>query len=244
MSAWAQRMLRGEGDVVFPPTCVHCQGIVEEGELRYVCVPCSRKISVVKSPHCSTCGYPYFGEVGGERMCPHCQDLTPVFGEGRTAVLSKGPARSLVLALKYHHGLHALKDMETLFRRADELTSWVRDAILVPVPLHPRKERERGFNQSLLIAQCLARAAGGETRVEEILRRVIDTVSQTHHDKETRLANLKNAFALRGGAAITADHHYILVDDVFTTGSTLNSCALVLRRAGSLNLNVVTFGHG
>lgn len=98
MSAWAQRMLRGVGDVVFPPTCVHCQGIVEEGELRYVCVPCSRKISVVKSPHCSTCGYPYFGEVGGERMCPHCQDLTPVFGEGRTAVLSKGPARSLVLA--------------------------------------------------------------------------------------------------------------------------------------------------
>lgn len=244
MSDWSQRMLRGVGDVVFPPTCVHCQGIVEASELRYVCEPCSRKISVVSAPHCSTCGYPFFGEVGGERICPHCQDLIPVFGEGRTAVLSKGPARSLVLALKYHHGLHALKDMETLFRRAEELTSWVRGAILVPVPLHPRKERERGYNQSLLIAQCLARASGGETRVEEILQRVIDTVSQTHHDKEARLANLKNAFALRRGAAITPVHHYILVDDVFTTGSTLNSCALVLHRAGSLNLDVVTFGHG
>lgn len=177
-------------------------------------------------------------------MCPHCQDLTPVFSQGRTAVLSKGPARSLVLALKYHQGLHVLRDMEALFRRAEELSAWVRGAILVPVPLHPRKERERGYNQSLLIAQCLARAVGGETHVEEILRRVVDTVSQTHHDKETRLANLKNAFALRRGAAITADHPYILVDDVFTTGSTLNSCALVLRRSGCLNLNVVTFGHG
>src|SRR5690606_711997 len=149
---------------------------------------------------------------------------------------SKGPARSLVLTLKYHQGFHALADMETLFSRADELISWVRGATLVPVPLYPRKERERGFNQSQLIAECLARVAGDGTVVRQILRRVIDTVSQTHHDKETRLANLKNAFALKRGAAITADQHYILVDDVFTTGSTLNSCAHVLHRAGCLNL--------
>jgi len=244
MRAWTQQLVRGAGDVIFPPTCVHCQDIVGEGEFRYVCESCSRKINIVSSPHCSTCGYPFYGEVGGERMCPHCQDLTPVFREGRTVVLSKGPARSLVLALKYHQGFHALTDMETLFGKSDELIAWVRGATLIPVPLHPRKERERGFNQSQLIAECLAKVAGDGTVVEKMLRRVIDTVSQTHHDKETRLANLKNAFALKRGASITADQHYILVDDVFTTGSTLNSCAHVLHRAGCVNLDVVTFGHG
>ena len=106
-------------------------------------------------------------------MCPHCADLTPVFSEGRTTVLSKGPARSLVLALKYHHGLHVLKDMETIFRQSEELMDWVRGATLIPVPLHPRKERERGFNQSQLIAESLARAAGGATCVETILKRVV-----------------------------------------------------------------------
>lgn len=239
-----QTVWRGLSDVVFPPVCVHCRGMVEGGSLRHLCVRCTRQITVVSPPHCSTCGHPFFGEVEGERMCPHCVGLNPAFREGRTAVLLKGPARSLVHELKYHRGLHVLADVATIFRRVPGLLPWVRGAVLVPVPLHPRKERERGYNQSALLAAELARAAGGATKVDHLLCRVVDTVSQTHHDRKTRLANLKNAFALPPGAAITAGQHYILIDDVFTTGSTLNSCALVLRRAGCLNLDVVTFGHG
>ena len=71
-----------------------------------------------------------------------------------------------------------------------------------------------------------------------------DTPSQTAFDRRTRLTNLKNAFALVAGASITPAQHYILIDDVFTTGSTLNSCAHALRQEGCLNLDVVTFGHG
>ena len=91
---------------------------------------------------------------------------------------------------------------------------------------------------------ALARAAGPGARVESLLRREVDTVSQTHHDRRQRQANLKNAFALARPGELNPDQHIILVDDVFTTGSTLNSCALVLRRAGCLNLDVITFGHG
>lgn len=244
MDGEGKAFLRGVSDVVFPPTCVHCQGIVESNGFRHLCQTCARQIEIVKSPHCSTCGHPFYGVVEGERLCPHCQSLAPEFGEGRTVVLLKGAVRSLVHTLKYHQGLHVLADMEAIFSQADELVGWVRGSVLVPVPLHSRKERERGYNQSHLIAESLAKTAGGGTSVDPLLQRVVDTVSQTHHDKKTRLANLKNAFALRRGAAITADHHYILVDDVFTTGSTLNSCALALRREGCLNLDVVTFGHG
>ena len=177
-------------------------------------------------------------------MCPHCAGLHPAFGEGRTSLLLKGPGRALVHALKYHHGLHVLEDIGRLFQATPGLADFVRGAVLGPVPLHPRKERERGYNQSRLLADCFVHLGGGETRVAELLRRAVDTETQTAFDRRTRRTNLKNAFALRPGAAINRALRYILVDDVFTTGSTLNACAIVLRRAGALNVDVVTLGHG
>lgn len=245
MKSLLQPFARGVADVVFPPVCVSCRGLVESGgEFAHLCARCAAHLEVVSAPHCSTCGHPFYGDVEGERICPHCAELVPIFREGRTAVLFKGPARALVIALKYQHSLHVLDDMEVIFRRALALLDFVRDAVLVPVPLHSRKERERGYNQSQLIAERLARAAGGKTRLESPLCRVLDTLTQTAFDRRTRQGNLKNAFALREDADIDTALHYILIDDVFTTGSTLNSCSLVLRRAGCLNLDVVTFGHG
>lgn len=245
MRPTVETFVRGLSSVVFPPNCVHCRGLVEDdAEFQHLCAKCAAEIDYVRAPHCTTCGHPFYGVVEGERLCPHCEGLAPAFNEGRTAVLLKGPGRALVHELKYHRGLHVLADVEAIFRRTTHVMELARGAILVPVPLHPRKLRERGYNQSELIAECLARAAGGGARVAQLLRRTADTVSQTHHDRRARQANLKNAFALAPGVRISAAHSYLLVDDVFTTGSTLNSCALALRRAGGLNLNVVTFGHG
>jgi ComF family protein len=234
---------RGLTDVLFPPVCVHCRALPEGSDYPHVCVRCARQLEFVQPPHCTTCGHPFYGIVEGERLCPHCEGLQPAYREGRTAVLLKGPARALVHELKYHRGLFVLADMAEIFRRS-AICEWLRGTVLVPVPLHPRKERERGFNQSQLLAECLVQATGGAARIEPLLQRVVDTQSQTYHDRRTRLSSLKNAFALAPGAAITPGQSYHLVDDVFTTGSTLNSCARVLRRAGCLNLNVITFGHG
>lgn len=242
-----EKVLRGLSDVVFPPSCVHCRGLVETEDaqsLRHLCTACAAQLDFVRPPHCTTCGHPFYGVLEGERMCPHCAGLEPAFREGRTAVLFKGPARALVIELKYHRGLHVLADMAEIFRRAPHVMDHVRGATLVPVPLHPTKERDRGYNQAELLAEALAQTAGGGARVERLLRRVVHTPTQTAFDRRTRLANLKNAFALAPGAALNPALHYILVDDVFTTGSTLNSCARTLRRAGGLNVDVVTFGHG
>lgn len=244
MNQW-QRVVRGFKDVVFPPSCVHCRAVVEsEGPFRHLCGKCAGQVDYVAAPHCSTCGHPFYGVVEGERMCPHCENLMPAFREGRTAVLMKGPGRALIHELKYHRGLQVLTDIQTIFRRAPHVLEWVAGAILVPVPLHPRKERERGYNQSQLIAEQLVKAAGGGATVQRLLIRTVDTDSQTHHDRRERQANLKNAFAPDKRAVLSASQHYVIVDDVFTTGSTLNSCAKALRRAGGLNLDVVTFGHG
>jgi ComF family protein len=241
-------LVRGLSDVVFPPTCVHCRGLIEEPagepEFRYLCVRCVAQLEFVRPPHCLTCGHPFYGAVEGERMCPHCVGLDPAFREGRTAVLFKGPARSMVIELKYHRGLHVVRDMQAVFRRVPELLAHVRGATLVPVPLHARKERERGYNQARLLADSLRRAAGGGTCLAMLLRREIDTATQTAFDRRTRMANLKNAFALANGTPLDPALQYVLVDDVFTTGSTLNSCAQTLRRGGAVIVDVVTFGHG
>ncbi len=231
-------------DLAFPPGCVSCGGLVENSGYRTLCVRCASKLDFVESPACVTCGHPFYGEVEGERMCPHCEGLHPAYAEGRTAVLFKGPARALIHELKYHRGLYVVADLAEIFRRSSRVMEFVQDAVLVPVPLHPRKHRERSYNQSECLVDALTRAAGGSARAQNLLKRVVDTVSQTAFDRKARRTNLKNAFALHPGVPITPGHRYILVDDVFTTGSTLNSCAGVLRRAGCLNLGVLTFGHG
>ena len=158
--------------------------------------------------------------------------------------LYRGAALALVQELKYHRGLFVLEDIATMVRGFPYFASFLAGAVLVPVPLHPRKERERGYNQSVLLAETFALAAGGATSVAALLKRVEDGQSQTTFDRKSRRERLKNAFALAEGADINPSLRYILVDDVFTTGSTLNSCARVLRRAGALSLDVVTFGHG
>jgi competence protein ComFC len=191
-----------------------------------------------------TCGYPYFGETEVNRLCPHCELLVPKFGEGKTVLLLQGPGRSLVHALKYHHGLQVLEDIAVIMASAPGYADYLRGAVLVPVPLHPEKLQKRRYNQSRLLAECAVQAVEGQARIEDLLRRVVNTESQTHYDRAARQRNLKNAFALAPGATINPAQRYVLVDDVFTTGSTLNACAAVLRRGGALSLDVVTFGHG
>lgn len=240
LPAWIQGLV----DVAFPPVCLHCGELCEDSPLRHLCPLCARLVRPVVPPHCRTCGHPFAGEAGETDLCPHCVGLDPAFGEARTVTLFQGPARALVIALKYHHGLHVLADVERLVRAHPYVCDWIRGKVLVPVPLHPRKQRERGYNQTQLIAEVFINAVDGAAELRPLLRRVEDTQSQTAFDRAARRANLKNAFALAEGASITPAQPYLLVDDVFTTGSTLNACARALRRAGCLNLDVVTFGHG
>jgi ComF family protein len=237
-------------DLVFPPGCVSCHGLVEpeagdaraEG-LRNLCVNCRRRIIVVSEPHCTTCGHPFFGEMAENIGCAHCETLQPVFREGRTATLLQGPMRDLVLAFKYHRAVYALRDMRAIVRANPHFRSFLAGARLVPVPLHPRKRRDRGFNQAELLAELFAREVEGAT-VHPILRRKIDTRTQTRLDRAQRQANLENAFALAPRVSVEAGHRYVLVDDVFTTGATLNACAKVLQDAGVTRIDVATLGHG
>ncbi|MFC0536182.1 ComF family protein [Pelagicoccus mobilis] len=230
-------------EVAFPSQCVGCGGAVEESEYAGICRGCSPSLQLIADPKCLTCGFPFFGETESREHCMHCEHLLAEFRQGSSMALFRGPLRELLYALKYRNGLWALRDIRRLADRVVGLPGYVKDAVLVPVPLHPRKLRERGYNQSeLIVAELVSlfpSCASGD-----VLERSLDTVSQTQFDRRQRIRNLKNAFSLRQNRAIDPAQRYIIVDDVFTTGSTVNACAATLRRAGARAIDVLTVGHG
>lgn len=239
-----EQLLRSMADLLFPRSCVHCKTSVESTPLQYLCIDCDRELFRADPPACQTCGYPFWGVLAGPQTCPHCAELNPIFDQGKTLFLAKGPGRSLIHEIKYHQGFYLMEDLARLIRASPHYLEFFAGATLVPVPLHPTKERERGFNQSEIIAQALAKAAGPPTRVEPLLERVRFTQTQTRLNRSERDQNVKNAFAITSNAVLLEDHSYILVDDVFTTGSTLNACAATLRDAGASKISVLTLGHG
>ena len=236
---WLNQIL----DVLFPRSCVSCGDGVEEGVFRHICPKCSRRLVYANPPHCSTCGYPFGGTAAENRSCEHCFHLEPVFSQGRTLCLFKGPMRRMIHALKYESALYLLEDISPLMAKNPTIQSFLEGAVLVPVPLYTRKQRERGFNQSRYLAEFLCKEVE-DAQVANLLIRTRDTQSQTGFDLRAREENLKNAFALSSKVSIDCSLRYILVDDVFTTGSTLNACAAVLRRAGVVQLDVATLAHG
>ncbi len=239
----AARWLQPFVDLLYPRSCAFCGEGVEGDVFPHLCDSCVGRVRWVRPPACATCGHPFFGEADEDRVCPHCLFLRPAFGTGCTGVLVRGPVRALVHGLKYRGQIHLLRDMREILSRAEPLRAFLAGAVLVPVPLHPRKRRERGFNQSLLLAETLA-GLSEATEVEEGLVKTADTESQTLFDREKRLRNLKNAFAISPDFSLIRRKRYVLIDDVFTTGSTLNACARVLRRRGANRVDVATFGHG
>jgi ComF family protein len=230
-------------EVFFPRSCVHCGDAVEKSDYDFLCGACSRELYLSKSPACTTCGFPFFGMLAGPRVCPHCVELDPLFDEGKTLFLAKGPARAIIHELKYKSGFYVLRDIGRMLERSPAYRAYLEGAVLVPVPLHATKLRERGFNQSERIAEQLFKFSGAK-RVENLLVRTVFTKTQTRLSRRERHQNVKNAFALAADGVVIPDLQYILIDDVFTTGSTLNACAGVLREAGVTRLKVATLGHG
>jgi len=235
---------RGLADAFFPRDCLQTGQLVDEStSARYFSSEGLAGITQVRQPHCDTCGFPFFGELVASRRCPHCIELDPVFAQGRTLFLARDSGRTLIHELKYRRGRYVLDDIALLLGQSPEFLAFLSGAWLVPVPLFPRRERARTYNQSRLLAECFAQAAQG-SQVANILRRTRDTASQTRLNRQQRRDNVKNAFALQAGISLCSDDRYIIVDDVFTTGATLDACARALQRAGASCVDVATLGHG
>ena len=231
-------------DLFCPRSCLECGDLLEDDETwRYLCQRCVNRIDWVAFPHCKKCGHPFFGELQAGRTCPNCVILKPTFEQGRAAFLLNGVGQSWVHALKYRGITGVLEDLPHLLERTPGCVPFLQGAVLVPVPLHRRRKRFRGFNQAALIAQTLAEAVDGADHAD-LLMRTRPTPTQTNLPREQRLKNVKNAFAPKPEAVIDVDQRYVLIDDVITTGATLEACCRALRKAGAGHVDVMALGHG
>ena len=232
-------------DLVFPRNCVITGDAVgPDSPFQFISGKVARELIPVRPPFCFTCGYPYFGAVmASDRTCPKCRELDPVYRQGRTVILLEGAGRQLVHYFKYEGARYLLKDIAKLFRLCPGLNQYLKEAVLVPVPLHPRKMRERGYNQSLALCRALV-SQEPSAEFRDILCKRVDTPSQTLLTRRERMDNLRNAFGVRPDIGLRPDLRHVIVDDVFTTGSTLNSCAQALNRSGIQRIDILTLGHG
>jgi ComF family protein len=225
--------------LALPPTCISCGAVT--GVAGGLCGACWGTMAFVTRPYCARTGAPFAFDAGATLSAAAASD-PPAFDRARAAVLFEGVARDLVHNLKYADRLDLARPMARLMRQAG--SELLADAqMLVPVPLHPLRLWRRRFNQAALLARHIARDSAVPARVD-LLERTRGTPSQTALSRTQRRANVAGAFAVRRTAAsAVAGARVVIVDDVYTTGATLDACAIALRRAGAAQVDALTFAR-
>lgn len=234
-------------DLVLPRLCFGCDLPLDAPEPAspcldtWLCRTCQSELPLIEPPCCSFCGEPYPGDLTHDFRCWNCQDRRFEFDFAISGFRAEGLVRNLIHAFKYEkryelRGLLTVLLRQTLSDKRlagqPDLTNW----LLVPVPLHPWREMLRTYNQSHELCVELCRLTGLQT--QNALRRKRSTTAQASLDRDHRLSNLRNAFALRSGSSVHG-RQILLVDDVLTTGSTAQECARILRREGGAEKVVV-----
>ena len=213
-------------DFIYPPNCLICRTFVP-GEAA-ICDKCLSDIGLVKGPRCWRCGCPG----ANEPDCANCSGKAYAFQRLITLSDFTEEIRRLVHALKYQGRTRVAAVFgKSLGELVLETCQPFETAVIVPVPLHPSRERERGYNQSGLLASAVATRTGLPV-LARALRRLVATDSQTKFDLMDREHNVKGAFQVKQ-PGIIQNRTVLLVDDVVTTGATANSCTRELLRAGA-----------
>jgi ComF family protein len=230
-------MLGALVSLFYPPTCAECSANVSAGE--YLCGKCDASALRIDSPFCRTCSEPFSGAISGPFTCANCADRTLHFETAVSAFRSRGVVRRVIHQFKYGQEVYlrhlVSRWLDTAFD--DDRIANRQFDLLVPVPLHSARRRERGFNQAEILAKLIARKRG--IPCQPLLKRVRYTTTQTAFDRTERMNNLRDAFVLRKKADVRG-LRVLLIDDVLTTGATLSECAHVLRKAGALSVCAAT----
>ncbi|MBU6301938.1 MAG: ComF family protein [Verrucomicrobia bacterium] len=229
-------------DLLYPRLCPGCGDPLSAEAFPALCEPCRFRLHPLEAPFCEICGEKFHGLAQGPMSCWNCRGRALAFDFARSGYHAHELVRELIHRLKYGREIALSRLLGQLLLRnwEDRRVERHRDWILVPVPLHPRRERERQFNQS----DELCRVVSAETGLPRLpaLRRVRATTAQASLDQESRLENLKDAFVLVRQPEVLErieGKRILLVDDVFTTGATTHECAKVLKAQGKASMVAV-----
>ena len=220
---------------LFPRHCPFCDKVLPYPAT--ICQSCLRRLPLIHQPTCFRCGKPLRDE--RQEICYDCRLFPKSFDQGLALFLYNSMTRRSILSFKYHN-LRYLSDfyVEAICRaHSRQLYDWHIQAI-IPIPIHKNKRKKRGYNQAGLIAKQLAFRLNLPCYTDLIVR-VLDTLPQKQFSPQARLNNLKKAFRVnhkyldsRGQLALKDVRRILLVDDIYTTGATMESCTRLLKAAG------------
>jgi len=217
-------------DLLFPPSCAGCN----VPGTRW-CQGCHQKISLIEPPYCVICGQ----NLPAPGICSHCKENPPRINGIRSWALFTGPIRNALHRLKYQRDI-GLGDVFTKsLIKVLQNSTWQVD-LIIPVPLGIAREKERGYNQASLIAKPIALRMKIPYLPKAVVR-TKETLSQVELTREQRKENVAGAFQAHPGDVL--DKKVLIVDDVATSGSTLDSCADALFRAGAVNVYGLTLAR-
>ena len=237
--------------VLYPWRCLNCSARLPAD--RAFCLECQGRIQVIRSPLCTRCGRPFASGVGPDHICHQCLQQPPGFRYARawaaysTSSNLPQPLRQSILRFKYARNMRAGKALAGLTARHFSLvqeqdTGQAEDYDrVIPVPLHLARLRWRGFNQSLILARAIGRCIN--TPVDPwLLSRIRPTQPQTKLSREDRRANVREAFQVNT-LTLTKEKRLLLVDDVYTSGATVEECARTLYQNGARSVDVFTLAR-
>ncbi len=226
--------LHALGELCFPPHCLCCASPLAWGGRIELCPACKQSLRYISAPLCPGCGLMFVNSGGDSHLCPLCEQKKYAFDRARAVFCYNDEIGKLIHSLKFSGKKTGLRTMAALAQKSSIRELGTPD-LIVPVPLHPQKLRSRGFNQSLLLAKILFPDHKG--RIDHCLRRSRPTRPQTGLKGAERRKNVVGAFVVKEPELVAAKT-ICLVDDVFTTGTTVNECAKTLKRAGAARVEV------
>lgn len=220
-------------NLLYPRHCPVCHKILKD-QKRLICPACAGKLQAIRSPYCLKCGRPVKEE---EECCADCRKRSHVFTEGRGIFLYDEKMKESLMRYKYHgHREYGDFYAAAMCRYArKDILRWAPD-VIVPIPLHRKKQRQRGFNQAEYLAERISTFYGIPAACR-LLKKTKATRSQKKLSASERRSNLKGAFYAEGelhGKTV------LLIDDVYTTGSTMDAAAECLREKGAGKIYFLT----
>ena len=236
---WYRQALR----FVIPVDCIGCNRTLGADPVPFFCRACWERIVPLKGPSCSRCDQPFVSFAAtswtADHQCQDCLERPPAYQRAWTLFPYIPPLQDAICSFKYRGKVGMSKPLASLMMRA--MPSSIKADLIVPVPLHPTRLRAREFNQSLLLADQIGRHLNVPVSPMTLIR-FCATDPQTTLTRHERLRNLRQAFAVRTPPAVNG-RHILLIDDVFTTGTTLNECAKTLVKAGAESVFALTLAR-
>ncbi|MDI6777538.1 MAG: ComF family protein [Syntrophales bacterium] len=235
-------ILTGLADVIFPPRCVTCGVVLRRNKTFHFCSVCFSRINFIQSPLCSRCGIPFNGPDGGDHLCGDCLTSKTYFSVARAVGRYETTMLDAIHRFKYRGKIAVGEILGRLMVDFAYPALDIKEySLIMPAPLHPKRLRERGFNQSVILALAVAKRFSLPLDFTT-LRRRIHTKPQISLGKKERETNVQGAFEVSEEKKIRGKN-IILVDDVYTTGSTVKECARVLTKSKAAKVAVLTLAR-